>query len=193
MVLCPRHDMVWRGATMLFMVWCGHVGVSPAVLRDTVFVMAFVIASWSFRGTVQELVAAPRSSVVLLACGVGGCDPGLWGHGPYRLGWPLSQGHHCGSHSIAGGVIWVSRRTVFGWQVTVLVITAGRCCLISTAWHRDGVWPDRGDRCPLDPCVVNAACLLLSRVGTLCMTQSLLVPPRGRDNGEVVSLCAVCG
>ena len=37
-----------------------------------VSVMAFVIASSSSRGVVQELVASLGSSVVWLACGVGG-------------------------------------------------------------------------------------------------------------------------
>jgi hypothetical protein len=87
----------------------------------------------------------PRSLVVLLACGVSGHDPELRGRGPCWLRWPLSQGHYRGSHPIVGGVVYMSRRAVFGRWVTILVVTAWQCCLISAAWRGDGVRPDRSD------------------------------------------------
>jgi hypothetical protein len=82
---------------------------------------------------------SPRSLVILLACGGGSHYPRLQGRGPCWFRWPLSQGHRRGSYPVVGGVVHMSRRNIFGWWVTVPAITAWWCCLVSAAWHRDGV------------------------------------------------------
>jgi hypothetical protein len=69
----------------------------------------------------------------MLACGVRGHEPRLWGCGPYWLEWPLSQGHRRGSHPVVGEVVHVSCQDIFGRWVTVLAVIAWRCCLIFDA------------------------------------------------------------
>jgi hypothetical protein len=135
---------------------------SPSIWCDMVSVVVFVIISWCSGGTVQELVAAPRSLSIRLACGVRGHDLELWGHGSHWFGWTLSQSLHCGSCPIVGRIIHVSCWTVFGWWVAILAATTMGCCLVYAVWHRDGIWLDWDDHCPLGPCGVSAACLLLS-------------------------------
>jgi hypothetical protein len=143
------HVMVRCDAVLLCRLWqhYRHSGGSLAVLRDAVFIMAFVIASWSSRGVVQELVAAPRSSIAWLACEASGHDPELRGHGSCWFGWPLCQGLCHGSHPTVGRIVRAPCWAVFGRRVTVLTVTTMRCCLVRVAWCRDGVWSDRGDRC----------------------------------------------
>jgi hypothetical protein len=127
--------------------WC-HNASSGGTAGTVVFRQPSCVI-WSRRGLRHCLLISrgrhtgvgshPRSLVFLLACRVGGHDPELRGRGPCWLGGLLSQGHYRGSHPIVGGVIHVSRRAVFGRWVTVLAVTAWRCCLISAAWRGDGV------------------------------------------------------
>jgi hypothetical protein len=117
-----------------------------------------------------QQVATHRSLDHLAAYGIGGYDLELWGHGLRWLGWPLSQGHHRGSHPVVGGVVLLSRRAVFGRWVTVLAVTTRWCCLVFVAWRKDGV-----------------------RADVLGGARSLPIPSRGRDGGEVVRSCTACG
>jgi hypothetical protein len=78
--------------------------------------------TWSHRGLRHRLLiirghrtgvgSRPRIADRLAACGL---DPELWGHGPYWLGWPLSQGHRHGSHPVVGGIVHVSSGRI--WTV----------------------------------------------------------------------------
>lgn len=72
-----------------------------------------------------------------------------------------SQGRSCEPHPVVGGTVRLSHRTIFGWWVTIPVITAWRCCLICAVCHSDDVYLVRGDRCPLSPNGVSRACLPL--------------------------------
>jgi hypothetical protein len=76
-------------------------------------------------------------------------------------------------------------------DLSVPAVTAGRCCLVRAAWHRDGIWPDRGDRCPLGPLQGQCGVLTPVRASTLGWVRPLLVPPRGQDGGEVVNFLCV--
>jgi hypothetical protein len=42
-------------------------------------------------------------------------------------------------YPVVGGVVRLSCQAVFGRWAAVLVVTARRCCLVRTAWRRDGV------------------------------------------------------
>ena len=68
------HIVAWCYMVPLCRPWqhCRHDGGSPAILHDMVSTMAFVIASWSPRSIIQELVAALGPSIAGFACGVGG-------------------------------------------------------------------------------------------------------------------------
>jgi hypothetical protein len=63
------HVTVRCGVVLLCQLWrhCRHVGSSPAVLCDVVSAVVFVIVSGFSGGVVQELVAAPRSSIAWLS------------------------------------------------------------------------------------------------------------------------------
>jgi hypothetical protein len=78
--------MVRCGVVLLCRPWwhCRHGDGSPAVLRDVVSAVAFVITSWPPEGVVPELVTAPRSSIAWFAYGAGGHDPELRGRGSRR-------------------------------------------------------------------------------------------------------------
>jgi hypothetical protein len=120
------HVIVRCGVVLLCRSWwhCRHGGGSLAVLCDVVSVVAFVIASCSHRGIIQELVATPRSSIAKLACGVGGHNPELQGLGSHRFGWPLSHGLRRGSHPVVGRIVYMSCWTIFGRRVVVLAVLA---------------------------------------------------------------------
>ena len=47
-----------------------------------------LLVSW---GVVEELVAAPRSSVTVLACEAEAHDPDRWDRGFHHSGWPVSR------------------------------------------------------------------------------------------------------
>jgi hypothetical protein len=72
-----------------------------------------------------------------------------------------SQGHCCKPHPVVGGVIHPSRRPVFGRWITVLaahclvLLSCLRC--VAQGWRLTGL----EDCCPLGPCEVCVACLLL--------------------------------
>jgi len=92
--------------------------------------MAFIIVFILLEVLVWEQVAAPRSLVVLLVV-----EPvtmissfgimvfiGLVGLG--------SQGHSHEPHPVVDGTVCPSYQAIFGWWVTVLVISAWWSCLV---------------------------------------------------------------
>jgi hypothetical protein len=159
MVLCPRRGMVWHGATVPVVValwarWC--FASRPA--RHGLAV-AFVIASWFLEGVVRKLVAAPRLSIILLLMVSVVTNPCSGVVALTGLAGLKSQGCRRGPHPVVGGVVHLSRRFIFGWWATVPADTTRRCCLVCTAWRRDGVWSGWVDCCPLSPYeVVRRAC-----------------------------------
>jgi hypothetical protein len=70
-VMSCAHIVVWCGVVLLCWSWwhCRHDGGSPAVPCDVVSIVAFIIASYSPRAAVPELVAAPRSLMAWLVLG----------------------------------------------------------------------------------------------------------------------------
>jgi hypothetical protein len=95
------------------------------------------------RGSRKELVAAPRSLVVLLLVVSAATVASSRVVAFAGLVGLKSQGRRHGPHPVVGGVVRLSCWAMFGWWATVLVITAWRCCLVHAAWHSDGVWPSR--------------------------------------------------
>jgi hypothetical protein len=134
-------------------------------------------------GVVQELVAAPRSSVALLARGAEGYDPDRWDHGPRRSRWPLSQGSRCGSHPIVGGVVPSSCRTVFGrWALYRSSLSCGVVLSVQCGTKM------ASDRTEVTPCGVSVTCLFLSEqacLDVLDLSPFLQGSGRGRDRAPI--------
>jgi hypothetical protein len=119
-------------------------GVKELLLPIAIFTLSLLSSHmgllpciYKFDGSL--LVAAPRSSIVLLLVELVATIPVSGVVVLDGLGGLLSQGHHHGSHPVVGGIVHMSRWALFGWWVSILAIITWRCCLVYAAWRRDGV------------------------------------------------------
>jgi hypothetical protein len=106
-------------------------------------------ATWSHRDLRHRLLISrgsrigvgsrPRSLVVLLLVEPVATIPSSKVVAFVGLDSLKSQGHCRGSHLIVGGVVHLSRQTIFGQWVSILAAIARRCCLLYDARRRNGV------------------------------------------------------